>query len=264
MQPFSLHNSGRQDIYTRVGDTNTDINKSADINNIEYLWKKRFFLTRTPFEQAIKKLGNRSEWKRQDDTYFNSIHPEFTITIEDVDEELGPEFYSYAMMNESTMYQILNINYYGTKLYSRQKVVLDGGRYTTPIPEWGFIYFSDYKTQADYSFKYFTKDDPSYKLNEFFIDSSESEAREARRRFFEVVLLFENSEEKSQFLSYVQENEDQFNSNLKFEDNNYNWIESSSKLKDEQITIRLRTGKALNRMLANYRALLKTGRNNYA
>ena len=29
-------------IYTRVGDTNTDIDKSADINNIEYLWKKRF------------------------------------------------------------------------------------------------------------------------------------------------------------------------------------------------------------------------------
>ncbi|WP_337018387.1 ATP-binding protein [Oceanobacillus massiliensis] len=28
-------------IYTRTGDVNTDIDKSADINHIEYLWKKR-------------------------------------------------------------------------------------------------------------------------------------------------------------------------------------------------------------------------------
>ena len=30
-------------IYTRVGDTNTDIDKSADINNIEYLGRRGFF-----------------------------------------------------------------------------------------------------------------------------------------------------------------------------------------------------------------------------
>jgi len=38
-------------IYTRVGDTNTDIDKSADCNHIEYLWKKRFGLHMTPFEK---------------------------------------------------------------------------------------------------------------------------------------------------------------------------------------------------------------------
>ena len=31
-----------EQLYTRIGDTNTDIDKSADINHIEYLWKKRF------------------------------------------------------------------------------------------------------------------------------------------------------------------------------------------------------------------------------
>lgn len=32
-------------IYTRIKDTNTPIDKSADINQVEYLWKKRFLLT---------------------------------------------------------------------------------------------------------------------------------------------------------------------------------------------------------------------------
>ena len=31
-------------IYTRVMDTNTPIDKSADINHIEYLWRKRFYI----------------------------------------------------------------------------------------------------------------------------------------------------------------------------------------------------------------------------
>jgi hypothetical protein len=106
-------------IYTRVGDTNTDIDKSADINNIEYLWKKRFLLNRSPFEQIIKRLENKKEWKRYEDTYFNIYNPEFTITLEEDDKNLTPEFYSYAMMNETTLFQILNANYFGTKLFTR-------------------------------------------------------------------------------------------------------------------------------------------------
>ena len=38
-------------IYTRVMDTNTPKNRSADIEHIEYLWKKRFRLLATPLER---------------------------------------------------------------------------------------------------------------------------------------------------------------------------------------------------------------------
>ena len=195
-------------IYTRVSDTNTDIDKSADINNIEYLWKKRFLLTRSPFEQTINKLGKKNEWKREGDTYFNIYSPEITITLEDQDERLRAEFYSYALMNESAKYQILHINYYGTKLYGCQMVLLDGGRYVTPVPEWGFLRFDQNKAQPDYAMKYFTKEESSYKLNEFFYDENDGEEKEARRRLFEVVLLFEDAVEKEEFLKYVHENKD--------------------------------------------------------
>ncbi|WP_270620092.1 helix-turn-helix domain-containing protein [Paenibacillus macerans] len=106
------------DIYTRVGDTNTDIDKSADINNIEYLWKKHFLLTRSPFEQIIKRLENKDEWSHdEEDNYYNIFNPEFTIIIEE-DTEAGPprraEFYAYVMEDKSVSYRKLTINYFGT------------------------------------------------------------------------------------------------------------------------------------------------------
>ncbi len=38
-------------IYTRIQDSNIAINRSADIDKIEYLWKKRFDLLQTPIEK---------------------------------------------------------------------------------------------------------------------------------------------------------------------------------------------------------------------
>ena len=239
-------------IYTRVGDTNTDIDKSADINNVEYLWKKRFLLTRSPFEQILKRLENKEEWRKQEQTYFNIYNPEFTISIEDDDEDLTPEFYSYAVMNESTLFRILNINYYGTRLYSTQLVVLDSGRYPTPVPEWGFLTFGEYKSHPDYGFKYFIENQPDYKLNIFLYDEEDGEEEYARQSLFEVILLFRDSNEKDTFISYVYAHKDDFDKKLKSFEGDYSWIETSNKRKDEQIAVRLRAGKALNLMLKEF------------
>ncbi|WP_289137744.1 ATP-binding protein [uncultured Brevibacillus sp.] len=244
-------------IYTRVGDTNTDIDKSADINNIEYLWKKRFLLTRSPFEQIIKRLENKDEWKNDEYVYYNVYNPEFTITLEDDDEgpELIPEFYAYAMSNSSTMYQMLSIKYFGTQLYGKQIVILDSGRYTTPTPEWEFLYFGKYRTHADYALKYFTKDSPSFKLNKFLYNEENHEEGYARRRFFEVVLLFEDTLEKDAFLEYVHLHKNDFQSRLAVLDGEYSWIESNTQRQHEQVVIRLKTGRVLIQMLKEFRQL---------
>ncbi|MFP3392419.1 helix-turn-helix domain-containing protein [Brevibacillus sp. SIMBA_040] len=89
-------------IYTRVGDTNTDIDKSADINNIEYLWKKRFLLTRSPFEQIINRLEKKDEWMSDEDTYYNIYNPEFTITIE-FDEDDRRILYQSSILMQCIM-----------------------------------------------------------------------------------------------------------------------------------------------------------------
>lgn len=241
-------------IYTRVGDTNTDIDKSADINNIEYLWKKRFLLTRSPFEQIMKRLENKDEWKRDEDTYYNIYNPEFTITLEfEDDRDILPVFYSYAVTNPSTMYQILAIKYFGTQLFGIQVVVLDSGRYSTPIPDRAYLYFGEHRVTADYGLRYFTKDSPAYKLNEFLYNEANHEEGYARSRFFEVVLLFEDEAEKDTFLGYVHINKKDFLDKYETLKDAYSWIESNNNRQREHILDGLKTGKVLNKMLEEFR-----------
>lgn len=241
-------------IYTRVGDTNTDIDKTADINNIEYLWRKRFLLTRPPFEQILNRLEKKEEWHQDGYMYFNKYNPEFTIVIDENDERgLVAEFYAYAMTNESIVYQSININYYGTRVYGIQSVVLDSGRYSTPIPKWEFLKFGDYRTDVDYAFKYFIKGESAYRLNEFLYDCNNTEEGYARRRLFEVILLFESDEEKEGFTEYVNSNRTKVEENLKSNSKGYSWIKTGNECRDIQIKLRLNLGKVLNMMLSKYR-----------
>lgn len=243
-------------IYTRVGDTNTDIDKTADINNIEYLWKKRFLLTRPPFEQILNRLEKKQEWQKDGYVFFNKYNPEFTIVIkENDDSRLLAEFYAYAMINESIMYQSININYYGTKLYGIQSVVLDSGRYSTPVPEWEFLNFGEYSTDVDYAFKYFIKGEPSYILNQFLYDSNNSEEVYARSRLFEVILLFENEEEKIDFTEYINDNKKILEETLDKCNEVYSWIKTGNESRDKQVKFRLKLGKVLNKMLLEYRRI---------
>lgn len=80
----------RNQIYTRVGDTNTSKKSSADFNNIEYLWRKRFGLDLTPFEKAKYLLQDSKQWYpvgtdglhssiRYYGKFYNKQFPEFTI-----------------------------------------------------------------------------------------------------------------------------------------------------------------------------------------
>ena len=50
-------------IYSRIQDTNTPVNRSADINIVELLWKKRFGLLLTPIEHFNYLLLDKSHWK---------------------------------------------------------------------------------------------------------------------------------------------------------------------------------------------------------
>lgn len=241
-------------IYTRVGDTNTDINKSADINNVEYLWKKRFLLTRSPFEQILKRLEDKDEWKSDESNYYNFYNPEFTIAVGDQDgeyEKHRPEFYSYALMNSSTTYQKLSIKYFGTNLYNILVVVLDGGRYMTPTPQWAFLTFGEHKIHPDYAFKYFIKDSASYKLNKFLYNENDSEETYARRRFFEVVLLFNDELEKELFLNYVYDHQEDFINRLNVLDNQW-FVNVDDKDYRNHIIERLKTGKVLKQMLLDF------------
>ena len=49
-------------IYTRVVDNNTAINKQADINDIEFLWRKRFGIDLSIMERLNRLLDDTDKW----------------------------------------------------------------------------------------------------------------------------------------------------------------------------------------------------------
>lgn len=240
-------------IYTRVGDTNTPKDRSADINHIEYLWKKRFLLNRPPLQQIENKLKYREEWKEEDRTYYNIYNPAFKICIVDEDEKNKPEFYAYSMYNSKVMYKELQIKYYETKLYSKQLVVLDSGRFTTPTPDWEYLKFGRYGLEYEYNFKYYIKDSLDYKILKFFLTDEGDEAHYAYGHLCEVVLVFENLLEKETFVNYVEKNKTILDTLIDKNKNTYSYLDINNDRERSVVIKRLKIGIALNKMLDYFR-----------
>lgn len=123
-------------IYTRIGDKNTPINQNATIHQIEMLWKKRLGLTQSPLAQIVKRLENKLEWVQTEETQYNMYKPEYKLVEEYDDDEYDRrkgEFYVYSQTNSKFSYKNLKIMCNETILDSFQLVVLDSGRYKTPV-----------------------------------------------------------------------------------------------------------------------------------
>ena len=245
-------------IYTRIMDTNTPRDKSADEASIELLWKKRFGLVPVPLKRFERYLRNKSHWIEREQTMYYDESPEFTIEIlDDTDtyirgREDNPEFYSYTMMNSSTSYEMIQCKYFTTILYSRQIVYLDSSRYVTPTPFWGFIAYDEYH-QESFAYKYFIRGTLDHELHLFLYDKESEEARFARRRFLEVVLVYKSEVEMGAFELYIKADADRISNEIKARMET-NLVHDSE---NERVRLieneRLHTGMVLNEKLKEFR-----------
>lgn len=85
-------------IYTRVSDTNTPIDKSADLYHIEKMWFQRFGFDLTPSERFKKLLLKPDEWFKDFGNIAYAYHrtyPEFRIEFSEPEDMWEPfcEFY---------------------------------------------------------------------------------------------------------------------------------------------------------------------------
>lgn len=194
-------------IYTRVMDTNTPKNKSADIIHVEYLWKKRFRLLSSPLERINYYLKNSEDWLKSPTNYeivkkYNKYHPEFSIeyTLED-----SGNSYQYYLFNQTDIrphWNEIRIFHHQTLLFTCEGVILDGGRYFTPVPKTSGITI-DSISKWDVAFKYFVKNTLLHEIHKFYYNPDGDEADTSHNRFMECVLLFYSKEELENFKEYV-------------------------------------------------------------
>ena len=207
-------------IYTRVLDNNTDINKSADINHVEYLWKKRFGLITTPLEQLKVLLKNPDDWVEEESRYYHQLFPQFTIVVEDEDEDRGRcrMFYHHVQTDNSFSYGIIKLFHYTTQLFSCQSTVLDGGRMTAPCPD--SIFISNWHNHNDIiGIYYFATDSIKYLLLRFLERKigkcNGREAQFATSKLLSVVLLFDSDNSAESFKNYIIDNISNFKETAK-------------------------------------------------
>ena len=209
--PYVLEESYRgvnaNNIYTRVMDSNTPKNKTAEISHIEYLWKKRFHLLTAPLEQVFYYLQNKDNWldvvddssmTRQYYKYF----PEYIIEYCSCDNRDGYEYYLFSQTDSRPHWYNIYVKYHQTTLFSTIGIGLDGNRYFTNVPCTDYL-FDDWRHEGNVSFKYYVKGTKEMILHDFFFDYDSHDAVYARQRFEECILIFSSDVEKMNFKEYA-------------------------------------------------------------
>lgn len=196
-------------IYTRVMDSNTPKNKSADLPHIEMLWKKRFGLLSLPLERMLIYLRSSELWDLSpsgfEEKMYYRFSPEFTIETVMDDSRNGYQYYLFNQPDIHPIWYDINLYYHQTMLASLEGLSLDGGRYFTPSPKIDGVSLTQYY-HWDISFKYFIKNSIEYIVHKFYYHSDGSDERIAHDRFLKCILVFETNYEKECFKEYLKSN----------------------------------------------------------
>ena len=198
-------------IYTRVQDNNTPIDTCADLNHVEYLWKKRLRLITTPLEQLKVLLKNPDDWIEEESRYYHKMFPQFTIEIEKDDDDSGRcrMFYHHVQMNNRFSYGTIKLFHYTTQLFSCQCTGLDEDRMTAPCPDSIFIH-SLRRPDDMIGIYYYAADSIKYLLLRFLErkigEGNGHEAQIATNRLLSVVLIFDSDNSAEQFKKYINDN----------------------------------------------------------
>src|SRR5690625_4832362 len=155
------------------------------------------------------------------------------------------------MTDDTTSFGSLKVRYFETTLFSHEFVVLDGGRYITTVPEWGFIKYGKYNENI-ISYKYYIIGSLNYLLHKL-LTGNRDEALIARRNLYDVTVIFMSESEKDLFESYVRNRINEFKEYLEDEKESFNWIATETEQEKKHADNRLKTGMVVKKMLNWYR-----------
>lgn len=204
--PFYLVNQYEgvraNNIYTRIMDTNTPIDGSADINHVEQLWRKRFHLDDTPISKFRYYLRNPDDWKTiqgNDMGYFYKYSPEYTITCEKDETASGYEYYMFGQVNTTPSWWRITLRYYQIAIEQFLGIALDGGRSFVVAPCRAY----DLLHTGISPFGFYIQNDLRFSLLAFYHYKGTSEEY-SYLTYMNAVAVFWSEQEYKSFLNYVK------------------------------------------------------------
>lgn len=236
----------RYQIYTRIADTNTSKNSSADFDKVEYLWKKRLGLDLSPLDKAIYLLKDTKLWYpigtdgehssiAFSGEYYHKQFPEFTINYKECTnrfangkiDRIEHDFYWMnelpSKLHNSYLYTI-NVKYFSTVLYSSLAVFADSYRFKRIMWKKETLFKN---TSGEYiSYCYIDKDSLEFMLDNWLCNSHDTikqiedtpvtdpfctnQPEYSISNPYNVILCFENKDERMMFHQYVITHKEEF------------------------------------------------------
>ncbi|MGL4694513.1 ATP-binding protein [Enterococcus larvae] len=203
-------------VYTRINDSNTPINGHADLDKVEYLWRKRFGINLTAIEKVELFLSKFNSWVYDDfsSIFYYKYEPNYTITIIDPgwDNSISNpnrkrEFYNKLFTNnESYKYEQYEIKYNDLKLFEGTCSYNDGKRLLIVNPKVDAV-----KTNHSNHFRYhyYLKESIEHMLNQIFLSFySKGDSEVLYSNISDVIVEFNDTSEKEAFHSFLLNNQE--------------------------------------------------------
>lgn len=192
-------------IYTRNLDTNTPIDKSANIIQIEQMWKERFGLNLSPVSKMEELLKEPENWFKDlgNKKYaYHKTFAEYNIEFSEAKEFWEP--WSYFFLNHKSFLGTATFKYHSTILFELEYMFCDEFRIEFSVPTNERIEIGE----EDNCYYYF---DLTKRNGLFQIFLSDSFKYESSRGVSSPFLIFKNESHKKEFNQYLKSNVDSFN-----------------------------------------------------
>ncbi|MHC0061456.1 ATP-binding protein [Nostoc sp. UIC 10890] len=187
-------------IYTRNIDTNTPIDKSADIRIIEMMWRERFGLDVQPSDRIVDFLWKPEEWDKDignKECAYHKYNPEYQIKFGEPKE--FRDIFSYFYINKSSFIGEAEFKYLSTTLFTLPYMYCDEMRIELAVPSNGHIRVS----RREVWYIYYVLQSRNGAFLNFMTDSKidfQSRGGEA------IFLLYRNHDERKEFENYLSNN----------------------------------------------------------
>ncbi|MDP8314054.1 MAG: ATP-binding protein [Candidatus Celaenobacter antarcticus] len=192
-------------IYTRTNDTNTPIDKSADVGVIEKMWIQRFGLDLSPLERMKLLLLQPKEWFKDigNKTYaYHLDFPEFRIEFSEVHEFW--EVFSFFFTNEKSYLGTATCKYHSTTLFELEYMYCDEMRIELSVPKTAYVKL---KNSENWFYYYNLEELDGIFL--YFMTNGLTHLHSRSPAF--PFVLFNNKVQMKKFIEYLEANENNLN-----------------------------------------------------
>lgn len=213
-------------IYTRSQSTNTPINRSASLNDVNLLWKKHFGVDLSPFNKFEQYLHDYQNWEKspvgETDVYFYKLAPEYTIEIIPDENAKAKDLIHYVQMNDYSQWYHVIARFHQTRIDYCKVASMEYGYLN--LGPWPYQFSIDKKS---YNILCLKKDDDNYKYFDWF-DNLENNSNYFTTKFLYLecfifieddkelhdIVHFINDYEKDKFLNAYNATDDLINKNI--------------------------------------------------